>query len=398
MQVATALWTQPETAPAPAHLCEQVQAALGGPSVDLCLLLASAHYEDEFPRLVEQVYERLRPTAFIGGAAEAVVHDHFEFEGQPALTLWAARLPNVGARAFHLGQDDLASFDSPEALREYLGVPADERPSFIVLADPFTCGQGVLSLLDQCAVAYPGQPVIGGMLSSGDEPGQNLLAFDGQVLRTGLVGAALWGDISVSTIVSQGCRPIGRPLEITRAEQNVIQELAGQSPLSALTGVLRESRPRDVELARAGQLLVGRAIEPARRSYRPGDFLIRNPIGFDQETGALAIADYVEAGQTIQFHVLDAQSADEDLAELLHERPPRPTSGALLFTCNGRGSHLFAQRHHDAHAVAAECERPIAGMFCAGEIGPVGGRSYMHGHTAAIAYFGPLRVDDERRE
>ena len=60
--------------------------------------------------------------------------------------------------------------------------------------------------------------------------------------------------------------------------------------------------------------------------------------------------------------------------------------GSVLCACNGRGQGLFGTPHHDAAAVAeALGPIPTAGLFCNGEIGPVGGANYLHGFTASIA-------------
>jgi small ligand-binding sensory domain FIST len=84
--------------------------------------------------------------------------------------------------------------------------------------------------------------------------------------------------------------------------------------------------------------------------------------------------------------VRDAHAADEDLYELLAGHEAR---GALLFTCNGRGQRFFGVADHDAGMLDRLLgPLPVAGALCAGEIGPVGGRNFVHGYTATIALFG----------
>jgi small ligand-binding sensory domain FIST len=216
------------------------------------------------------------------------------------------------------------------------------------------------------------------------------MIFEGQPLRHGLCGVALCGNIQIDTVVSQGCRPIGRHLVITEAEQNVIRQLGGKPPLAVVIETLKRCSTRDLELARTGGLLVGRVIDERQRKFARGDFLIRNPIGFEQESGAMVINDLVRPGQTIQFHVRDSASADDDLVSLLAAKSRRTAAGALLFACTSRGSRLFADRHHDARAVAESCgTRPVAGLFSAGEIGPIGRRNFLHGHAASVGFFRP---------
>ncbi|MGH6960714.1 MAG: FIST signal transduction protein, partial [Dongiaceae bacterium] len=372
------------------ELVAQVTPAEAGRTADLALLFASAHFEDELEKIAAEIHDLLRPRAFIGATGEAVIGGDQEFEHQPAITLWSAHLPGATATSFHLSEDELAGLDTAAGLQEHLGVRAEERPYFVMLGDPYTFSGGVMGLLELLAQVYPGRPTIGGMASAAEQPGQNALVFDGQVLRHGLVGVALRGNVRVDTVVSQGCRPIGRHMVITKADRNVIYQLGGRPPLAVVSELLNECPPHDIELARARGLLVGRVINEYQKSFSRGDFLIRNPIGFDSNSGAMAVNDLVRTGQTIQFHVRDGESASEDLSLLLAAARREPAAGALLFSCNGRGTRLFAQRHHDARAVRTSCGGiPLAGFFCAGEIGPVGERNFLHGHTASLGLFRP---------
>lgn len=367
-------------------LCESIAASLDGRRVDLALLLASPHFLGTYERLAERILERCAPRAFIGTTAEAVLADAVEYEDKPAAVLWAAHLPRCKLASFHLSQEDLLRLQSSAELHEHLSVPGASHASFVVLGDPFSID--ILELLNRLDNAYPGSTILGGMASAGSAPGENRLVFDGHTLRHGLSGVALWGDLQVDAVVSQGCRPIGRPLVVTRCEGPVVNALGGSTSLDAFRDTLESTSRRDIDLARERGLFVGRVINESQAAFGRGDFLIGPCLGFDQESGAMALDDTIRPGQTIQFHVRDAQSADEDLKRTLAELPPDAAAGALLFTCNGRGTRLFEEANHDAAAVSrASGGAPLAGMFCAGEIGPVGNRSFLHGHTASIALF-----------
>ncbi|MBU0616373.1 MAG: FIST C-terminal domain-containing protein [Planctomycetes bacterium] len=375
-------------------LAGEVAAQLGEKRADLCLLFATAHFDDELDKIVADVHDRLSPGAFVGTTGESVICNAVEYERRPAVTLWAAHLPAVRAATFHLSQEDLERLEEPAAWHDHLHLPAEQQPHFILLADPFSFN--LLEMLERLEQAYPGRPAIGGVASAGEQPGQNHMIFEGQPLHHGLCGVALTGNIQIDTVVSQGCRPIGHHLVITEGERNVIRQLGGKPPLAVVIDTLKQCSTRDIELARSGGLLVGRVINEHQPRFTRGDFLIRNPIGFEQESGAMMINDLVRIGQTIQFHVRDSKSADDDLLSLLGARPRAAAAGALLFTCNGRGSRLFKERHHDARAVAQACDAlPVAGMFCAGEIGPVSRRNFLHGHTASIAFFRPATSSSE---
>ena len=235
----------------------------------------------------------------------------------------------------------------------------------------------------------PGLPLIGGLASAARRPGENILFRNDQLVTAGMVGMSLSGPIAVETIVSQGCRPIGNPMIITKARENVIQQLGGKPALGKLQEMVEKLTPRDRALLENG-LLMGRVMTEYRDKFARGDFLVRNVVGVGQNDGAIALADMVRVGQTVQFHVRDAESATEDLTLMLEQSSQTKAAGGLLFSCNGRGSRLFGREDHDSGAVAQSMpETPVAGFFAAGEIGPVGGKNFLHGHTASLALFSP---------
>ena len=378
-------------------LATHIRSGLGDLPVDLGFIFASAHYEEELQRLALELHELLRARTFVGVTAEGVIHADQEYESQPALAVWAANMPDVTVRSFHLAESDLERLQDPEPFRDHVGAPADVDPNFILLGDPFTFSAtpGLVTLLDQLNHVYPGRPVLGGMASAADEPGQNLLVFDGYTLRHGMVGVALWGNINLEMVVSQGCRPIGRHLVVTRADGNIIHELSGQPPLEVVKQLLVNAPARDRLLLQRRGLLVGYAINEYQKEFTQGDFLIRLPIGFDPESGAMAINDLIRTGQTVQFQVRDESSATNDLDHALARERDRPAAGALLFTCNGRGTRLFNHRSHDARMIYDACGAlPMAGFFAAGEIAPIGRRSFLNGQTASIGFFRPRTNDN----
>jgi small ligand-binding sensory domain FIST len=198
------------------------------------------------------------------------------------------------------------------------------------------------------------------------------------------------GAVRLDTVVSQGCRSIGEPLVITRAEENRILELGRRPALQVAEELLSQLPAEDMELLRAGGLFVGLVINEYQERFGRGDFLIRSLLGADRETKALAIGDAARAGQTLQFHLRDAASADEELRELLAEEIGRGAAGGLLFSCNGRGTRMFPEPNHDARVTREVLPGlPLAGFFAMGELGPVGGKSFIHGHTASLVLFRP---------
>ena len=266
------------------------------------------------------------------------------------------------------------------------GFPDPADGSLVVLlVDPFTFPAG--PFLRRLGEERPGLPVVGGIASGAGRPGTQALIVDDELHESGAAGAVVSGA-SVRIVVSQGCAPFGREAVITAAEGNVVYELAGERALDRLRSEVGGLSDDERRLVARG-LLAGIVIDENRSEYRRGDYLIRGLVGVDEESGALALGEHVRVGQTVRFHFRDAASADEDLREgLAAAHEGRRAAGALTFTCNGRGTNMFPAPDHDARAVAEAIGSPaVAGFFCGGEIGPVGGRTFLHGFTATLAVF-----------
>ena len=361
----------------------QARAALRDDPPELAVLFASEHFLGSAQALIAAVTEQTGPLPLIGCVAEAVAGGSREVESEPAVSLWlGAGLGPVETFAM-----EFVRTSSGGAYGGYR-FPREAEGVHLMIADPFTFpADGLLAHLNE---QMPGAVVMGGMASGGLRSRQTRLFLDGRVLSSGAVGAHL-PQAEVHTLVAQGCRPVGDAYIITGAQGNVIRELGGRPPLTRLREMAAALPSRDQELLARG-LQVGVVIDEYRAEPGQGDFLIRGVIGADPESGAIAVGDDIEVGQTVQFHVRDAESADEDLRRALERASAaldgRRPAGALLFTCNGRGSRMFSEPDHDA-ALLAEMlgEIPMAGFFCAGELGPVGGQNFLHAFTASIALF-----------
>jgi small ligand-binding sensory domain FIST len=388
MPFTAALSTLRATAPALDEVCTHALAEFAG-KPDLALVFFSPHHTAAADSLASDLQQRLGARCLLGCTGESIVGNNQEVENGPALSLWLGRWTQPMELApFHLVLEETPDGNSllgwPDALLEAPAAPA----TVLLLADPFTFPiDGFLRHANQ---EYRGVRILGGMASGGQGPGESRLILGERAVVEGAVGVVLPGPIKVRSIVSQGCRPIGQHMVVTRAHDNIIEELGGQPPLARLQQLWQELNPRDQELFRQG-LHIGRVINEYQGEFKRGDFLVRNVLGLDQASGALAITDHVRVGQTVQFHVRDAETADEDLHALLQmdrsAHSDRP-AGALLFTCNGRGTRLFPGPHHDVRAVqAAAGQVPVAGFFAQGELGPVGGQNFIHGFTASVVLF-----------
>jgi len=367
--------------PVLAHAVGEVAGAvleqLNGDDPDLVVCFASPHFVGGLDDAVFALRNVIDPGTLIGATAVSVIGGAYEIETEPAFSVFAACLPDARVTPVELHVEQTP--DGPAIV----GWPdLDTAPStLLLLADPFSFP--VDALLHRLNEDRPDLTVIGGLASAAARPGGNRVVLDGRVDSEGAVGAFIEG-LDVRTVVSQGCRPIGHPFVVTSAQRNFVQGLAGRPALERLRELAESVDDADRELLRNG-LHLGIVVDEHKADFGRGDFLVRNVMGADRESGALGVGDHVTVGQTVQFHVRDAAAADEDLRALLDGES---ASGALIFTCNGRGQHLFGAPDHDA-GVVAELLGPIpaAGAFCAGEIGPVGGQNFLHGFTASLALF-----------
>ena len=361
----------------------EARASLGA-SPSFAVLFASAHFSGSAPALVAAVAAETGGVPLIGCLAEAVAGGAREVESGPAVSLWlAADLGPVETFAM-----DFVRTASGGAFGGYRFGPADPAGLHLMVCDPFTFPAG--DLLTHLNQHVPGAVVMGGMASGGLRSGQSLLFLDDRVVTHGAVGAHL-PRARIHPLVAQGCRPVGDPYTVTRADGNLVIELGGRPPLARLREMAAALPVREQELLARGAHL-GIVIDEYRAEPGPGDFLVRGIAGADPESGAIAVGSELEVGQTVQFHVRDARSADEDLRRILVREAAaldgRPLAGALLFTCTGRGTRMFAEPDHDTGLLAqALGQIPVAGFFCDGELGPVGGQNFLHTFTASIALF-----------
>lgn len=379
--------THPQLEAALREATHQAVAGLAGMAADLGVVFVSSAHGAAIRPALESLTDIVPARTLFGGTAEGVLADAVEHESGPAVAVWLASLPGGVIQPVSLEYTQ-----TPDG-GMFAGWPAGldgdwpAAASLLLIADPFSFP--VDAFLQRMEEEHPGVPVVGGMASGGSRPGANTLVVGERTYDSGAVGAVIGGGARVRPVVSQGCRPIGRPLVVTRAESNMLIELGGRPALERLREVYGDLSDADRALVR-DSLHVGRAASEYRDTFGRGDFLVRNVVGADPESGVIAVGDTLRTGQTVQFHVRDAASAHDDLRELLvaeRDTGARP-AGALVFTCNGRGSRLFQQPHHDA-ACVRECLGPLpaAGFFAQGEIGPIGRRNCLHGFTASIALF-----------
>lgn len=376
MHWASAVSQFPDADRAAGEACDLLTEKMRGAPPSLVVAFASAHHSDSMLGIGEQVRRNFPEALLFGCSAHSVIGAGREIEEGPGIALTAAHLPGVELHPFH----------APAGRLPALLVP--DETDFLLLADPFSSElDGILSQLDE---RFPGRTKVGGLASGAQQPGGNLLYLGDGAVRAGLTGIAIHGNIAVDSIVAQGCRPVGQPLFVTRAEGNIIHEVDGTSPIEVLNELFEQAEDARERALFQSSMFLGLAMRREESEYGQGDYLIRNLIGADRDTGAIHVSAPVEVRQVVQFHLRDAHTADTDLDSHLerYQKMGAKPGGALLFSCLGRGQGLYGVPDHDSNALReALGELPIGGFFCNGEIGPVGGQTFLHGYTSAFALF-----------
>ncbi|HZZ28668.1 MAG TPA: FIST N-terminal domain-containing protein, partial [Pirellulales bacterium] len=331
-QFSAALSTAPETTAAVDEVCRKALSQLGA-KPDLALVFVSPDHRQSLDQVAAQVCQAIGSEMLLGCTGESIIGKNREYESQPAISLWLAVLPNTNVKLMHL------NFEQTREGSIFTGWPADLPDTWpggtamLLLGEPFSFpADEIVRRLNE---DRPGVPVLGGMASGGVAPGENLLVLGPGQRTEGAVAALIYGRVRIRSVVSQGCRPVGKPYVITRADSNVIQELGGVPPLVRLQEVFQTLTEQEKLQARRG-LHVGRVLSEYQDEFHRGDFIVRNVIGADPNSGAISIGDYMRTGQTVQFHIRDEVTADEDLRHLLRTAvmsggEPAP-AGALLFT------------------------------------------------------------------
>ncbi len=378
----------PETACA--EIADTIKSGLGGSAPDLIVIYVSGALRVHFLRIPALLRQAFPGVVCFGCSGGGVIGGGHEVEEGTAVSVTAASLPGVGLHPFHLGE---TAFElPPEILAEKISELVDlpEAPACVMLhSEPFS--SDTPRLLRAIDLAYPGTNAVGGVASGGTMPGQHVLYAGKKSHGTGAVGLAMTGAIAVDSVVAQGCRPIGTPLFVTRCEDGVIVELDGQRPSDVLQKLHDSLEPSEQSQMRRS-LFLGLVMSQRRQHYRSGDFLIRNLIGLDPRSGALAVHARVQPNTVVQFHIRDAVTSADELAELLGhynaDTPSGSPSAALMFACLGRGQHLYGEPNHDSQVFFDQIgPLPLGGFFCNGEIGPVHGVTHLHGYTSAFAMF-----------
>lgn len=362
---------------------------LDAPDVTLGLVFITSSLFDQAEEILETIRLHGHAAVLAGCSGGGVVADGVELEGGSEIVLGLYHLPDAELRGFHITAEDVESVTSPDEWHERTGINATEAGGWLVFASPFDLnGEAWLRSWNS---AFPGIPAIGGLASGNFSPPRTQIYLNGEVFEQGIVAVALTGDVQIETVVSQGCTPIGDSWTITRADRNFILGIGNRPAYSVLLDTFN-ALTQEEKAKSQHNLFIGLASDEYHDEFRQGDFLIRNLLAADQNSGALAVGAQPRPGQTIQFHRRDAQTAGEELALLLQNARKRIggrlTFGACVCLCNGRGARLFGRPNHDAGLIQEQFgPLPAVGFFGNGELGPIGNRNFLHGYTAAVGLF-----------
>jgi small ligand-binding sensory domain FIST len=377
-----------------AEIAGQMPMLSDGSDIHLAFLFTHSAYANHYHELLAEVRSLTHAEVLIGCSGQGIIGPGAEIEHEPSIALQTFSLPGAVLRPFRLIEADVSEAAVTKMWADEAQIEPSAVSAWLAFADPYTFDAN--RLLHAFSGVFPGTPIIGG-LASGE---QSIHVFlNDRVYDSGAVALAIGGEYAVSTVVSQGCQPIGQAWTITDVHENVIYKIGMRPAFEVLSETYHSLSP-ELQRRASTNLMIGLAMNEYQDEFSRGDFLVRQLMGIDQRNGTIIVNALPREGQTIQFQLRDAEAADEELKLLLGqakaEMGEKQPVGVMLCCCNGRGINLFGESGHDVNTVT-ELLGPlaVAGFFCNGELGPVGGKNFLHGFTASMAIIAPRRPRSE---
>jgi len=368
---------------------EELRGRLHSPQVSLGLVFTTPKFFPHAKQLLEILRVHARIPLLAGCSSTGLIAGENEVEDSNGVALALYALPGADLKGVHFTQSQVEESNGPGYWRLETGVEPEQTNGWLAFADPFHIDAE--SWLQSWNEAYAPLPVFGGLASGVFAEQTTQVYLNGDVYEEGGVAISVGGDVKLAGVISQGCTPIGETWTLTRVEQNLIHRIANRPAYEVLVETVNKMSPEDQRKAR-GNLFIGLVVNEYLEDFHRGDFLVRNLLGGDPQTGVLAVGAMPRMGQTMQFQRRDASAATEDMSELLERARGKigdaTIYGGCLCCCNGRGKNLFGHPSHDAQLVQQQLGGiGLAGFFCNGEIGPVGEKNFLHGYTASLALF-----------
>jgi small ligand-binding sensory domain FIST len=368
---------------------ENIRGQLQAPKVSLGLVFMSPKYFPNAKQILEILQVHAQIPLLAGCSSQSLIVGEEEVEQNAGLTLALYAMPGADVKAAHFTQEQVEEANGPGYWPLETGVEPKQTNGWLVFIDPFHLDSE--TWLRTWNEAYAPLPVMGG-LASGDYSEQLTQVYlNNEVFEEGGIAISLGGEVKLAGVTSQGCTPIGDTWTLTKVDENIIHEIGNRPAYEVLAETFNGLTPEEQKSAR-GNLFIGLVVNEYLDEFHRGDFLIRNLLGADPNSGSIAVGALPRLGQTVQFQRRSAAAATEDMNELL-ARTKRNLGeatiyGGCLCSCNGRGQNMFGKPNHDAQMVQQRLGPfGLAGFFCNGEIGPIGERNFLHGYTASLALF-----------
>jgi small ligand-binding sensory domain FIST len=360
----------------------------GGPA-DLAIVFATGEHADEIPSLLESV-ERATGTPYVVGcSASGVIAGGREVEDGPAIGVLSVRSDAIRATPFLFRDSGDHGLTAGIHVGQRLAGSRATEDVVLVWPDPFRVRpdrmlQGLDATLGSIPVAGGAASCAGGTMET--------FQFNGCEAGCGAVsGVRLAGGVRHQVAVTQGCRPLGEPLRVTGAHENLVLELDGVPALEALRKLSPHDPTEDPE-GTLTSLSVALLPEGSGGVHRPGEYLVRNILAVDPDTGVIAVAAEVEEGQSLLFAIREPEAARADVERMAQRAaaaaPPGGYSFGLYFNCLARGRSLYGREGVDAGILSRYLKDvPILGFFCNAEIAPVAGMNHLFTYTGVLVLF-----------
>lgn len=366
---------------------ENLRAQLLAPQVSLGLVFMSPKFFPHARQTLEILRVHARIPLLAGCSSAGLITGASEIEGASGFVLALYALPGAELKGVRFTQKQVEEVNAGAYWHKETGVEPKHTNGWLVFIDPFHIDAE--SWLRSWNEAYAPLPALGGLASGVFSDQTTQVYLNGEVFEDGGVAVSVGGSVKLASVISQGCTPIGEAWTLTRVEHNLIRQIANRPAYAVLAETFQKLTPAEQQKAR-GNLFIGLVVNEYLEDFHRGDFLVRNLIGGDPNSGVLSVGAMPRAGQTMQFQRRDAAAANEDMDELL-SRAQKQLAGATIYggclcACNGRGQNLFGRPNHDAEMVQQRLgPLGLVGFFCNGEIGPVGEKNFLHGYTASLA-------------
>ncbi|HWI58838.1 MAG TPA: FIST N-terminal domain-containing protein, partial [Bacillota bacterium] len=293
---------------------ENLRQQLHAPQVSLGLVFMAPRFFPQAQQILEILRVHARIPLLAGCSSQSLIAENQEVEENAGLSLGLYALPGADLQAFHFTQEQVEEANGPGYWRLETSIEPDQTNGWLVFIDPFHLDSE--AWLKSWNEAYGPLPVLGGLASGEFTDQMTQVYLNGEVYEEGGVAISVGGKVKLVGVTSQGCKPIGETWTLTKVEQNIIHEIGNRPAYEVLAETFSQLSPDEQKKAR-GNLFIGLVMNEYLEEFHRGDFLIRNLLGADPRSGALAVGALPRLGQTVQFQRRSAVAATEDMDELL---------------------------------------------------------------------------------